>query len=184
MPVRDPKFTHVAVLMGGWSAEREVSLSTGEGCADALRRAGFRVTPIDVKRNIAEVLADLRPDVAFNALAWHSLPGEYGGILGLDHDALGIPSERDYLARYYAQVPVVGVVQPFHFAFAMFRFSVIFEGIAARAAADPTSQDNYAFRIQFANGAVHYIRGPVGGPNHPGGGNEAFAVNEYTIGVN
>lgn len=56
--------------------------------------------------------------------------------------------------------------------------------VAARAAADPSSQDNYAFRIQFANGAVHYIRGPVGGPNHPGGGNEAFAVNEYTIGVN
>ena len=68
MPIRDPKYTHVAVLMGGWSAEREVSLSTGEGCADALRRSGFQVTPIDVKRNIAEVLADLRPDVAFNAL--------------------------------------------------------------------------------------------------------------------
>jgi D-alanine-D-alanine ligase len=76
MPVRDPKFTHVAVLMGGWSAEREVSLSTGEGCADALRRAGFQVTPIDVKRNIAEVLADLNPDVAFNAL--HGKWGEDG----------------------------------------------------------------------------------------------------------
>lgn len=76
MPVRDPKYTHVAVLMGGWSAEREVSLSTGEGCADALRRAGFQVTPIDVKRNIAEVLADLRPDVAFNAL--HGKWGEDG----------------------------------------------------------------------------------------------------------
>ena len=56
--------------------------------------------------------------------------------------------------------------------------------IAARAAADPQSQDNYAFKITFANGAVHYIRGPVGGPSHPGGGNEAFVVNEYTIGVN
>lgn len=76
MPVRDPSYTHVAVLMGGWSAEREVSLSTGEGCADALRRAGFQVTPIDVKRNIAEVLADLRPDVAFNAL--HGKWGEDG----------------------------------------------------------------------------------------------------------
>ncbi len=76
MPMRDPKFTHVAVLMGGWSAEREVSLSTGEGCADALRRAGFQVTPIDVKRNIAEVLADLNPDVAFNAL--HGKWGEDG----------------------------------------------------------------------------------------------------------
>lgn len=76
MPVRDPNYTHVAVLMGGWSAEREVSLSTGEGCADALRRSGFQVTPIDVKRNIAEVLADLRPDVAFNAL--HGKWGEDG----------------------------------------------------------------------------------------------------------
>lgn len=76
MPVRDPNYTHVAVLMGGWSAEREVSLSTGEGCADALRRAGFQVTPIDVKRNIGEVLADLRPDVAFNAL--HGKWGEDG----------------------------------------------------------------------------------------------------------
>ncbi|HTN96018.1 MAG TPA: D-alanine--D-alanine ligase [Nordella sp.] len=76
MAARDPKYTHVAVLMGGWSAEREVSLSTGEGCADALRRAGFQVTPIDVKRNIGEVLADLRPDVAFNAL--HGKWGEDG----------------------------------------------------------------------------------------------------------
>jgi D-alanine-D-alanine ligase len=76
MAEREPRFTHVAVLMGGWSAEREVSLSTGEGCADALRRAGFQVTPIDVKRNIAHVLSDLRPDVAFNAL--HGKWGEDG----------------------------------------------------------------------------------------------------------
>lgn len=47
---RNPKDTHVAVLMGGWSAEREVSLSSGEGCAAALRRAGFNVTPIDAQR--------------------------------------------------------------------------------------------------------------------------------------
>ncbi|TMJ36116.1 MAG: D-alanine--D-alanine ligase [Alphaproteobacteria bacterium] len=76
MPERDPSFTQVAVLMGGWSAERDVSLSTGEACADALRRAGFKVTPIDVKRNIPQVLADLRPDVAFNAL--HGKWGEDG----------------------------------------------------------------------------------------------------------
>lgn len=73
---RDPRFTHVAVLMGGWSAEREVSLATGEACAEALRRAGFRVTPLDVKRDIAVVLADLGPDVAFNAL--HGKWGEDG----------------------------------------------------------------------------------------------------------
>lgn len=56
--------------------------------------------------------------------------------------------------------------------------------IAARTAADPESQDNYVFKIEFANGVVHYIRGPIGGPTHPGGGNEDFVVNEYTVGVN
>ena len=76
MPERDPRFTHVAVLMGGWSAEREVSLATGEACSEALRRAGFQVTSVDVKRNIPHVLSDLRPDVAFNAL--HGKWGEDG----------------------------------------------------------------------------------------------------------
>jgi D-alanine-D-alanine ligase len=68
--------THVAVLMGGWSAEREVSLHSGEACGDALRRAGFKVTLLDVRRDIAAVLADLSPDVAFNAL--HGKWGEDG----------------------------------------------------------------------------------------------------------
>ncbi|MEW6254753.1 MAG: D-alanine--D-alanine ligase [Pseudomonadota bacterium] len=72
---------HVAVLMGGWSAEREVSLRSGEGCARALEGAGYRVTRVDVGRNIAEVLARLRPDVAFNAL--HGSPGEDGTIQGI-----------------------------------------------------------------------------------------------------
>jgi D-alanine-D-alanine ligase len=76
MPDRDPRFTHVAVLMGGWSAEREVSLASGEACSDALRRAGFQVTSVDVKRNISNVLFDLRPDVVFNGL--HGKWGEDG----------------------------------------------------------------------------------------------------------
>ena len=59
---------HVAVLMGGWSAERPVSLNSGRGCADALESAGYRVTRIDVDRDIADTLAKLKPDVAFNAL--------------------------------------------------------------------------------------------------------------------
>lgn len=67
---------HVAVLMGGWSAEREVSLSSGKGCAEALERTGHRVTRIDVERDIAKVLAELKPDVAFNAL--HGKWGEDG----------------------------------------------------------------------------------------------------------
>jgi len=76
-PKRIPKATTVAVLMGGWSAEREVSLSSGEGCSTALRRAGFNVVPVDVKRErIVWILEDLRPDVAFNAL--HGRWGEDG----------------------------------------------------------------------------------------------------------
>ncbi len=77
MTRRDPGSTTVAVLMGGWSAEREVSISSGEGCAKALRNAGFKVVPIDVKRDtIYQVLKELRPDVAFNAL--HGKWGEDG----------------------------------------------------------------------------------------------------------
>lgn len=72
---------HVAVLLGGWSAERPVSLSSGAECADALEEAGFRVTRVDVQRDIAEVLARLKPDVAFNAL--HGPDGEDGTIQGV-----------------------------------------------------------------------------------------------------
>jgi len=72
---------HVAVLMGGWSNERPVSLSSGTECAGALRRAGYRVTEVDVARDIAHVLEELKPDVAFNAL--HGLFGESGMIQGL-----------------------------------------------------------------------------------------------------
>src|SRR5262245_16241853 len=72
---------HVAVLMGGWSSERPVSLSSGTACADALEAEGFRVTRVDVKRDVAEVLASLRPDVAFNAL--HGPYGEDGSIQGI-----------------------------------------------------------------------------------------------------
>jgi len=72
---------HVAVLMGGWSAERPVSLMSGRGCADALEARGFQVSRVDVGRDIADVLAKLRPDVAFNAL--HGRFGEDGTIQGL-----------------------------------------------------------------------------------------------------
>ena len=72
---------HVAVLMGGWSGEREVSLSSGHECAKALREAGYRVTEVDVDRNIPFRLAELKPDVCFNAL--HGRIGEDGNIQGL-----------------------------------------------------------------------------------------------------
>ena len=79
---------HVAVLMGGWSAEREVSLRSGKACADALRRLGHRVTPIDVGRDIAAVLTATKPDVALNVL--HGRPGEDGTLQGL-LEILAIP---------------------------------------------------------------------------------------------
>ncbi len=72
---------HVAVLMGGFSSERPVSLSSGKACADALEAEGFRVTRVDVDRNVSSFLADLRPDVAFNAL--HGPFGEDGAIQGV-----------------------------------------------------------------------------------------------------
>jgi D-alanine-D-alanine ligase len=72
---------HVAVLMGGWSAERAVSLNSGRGCADALEAMGYRVTRVDVDRSIADTLARLKPDVAFNAL--HGRVGEDGTIQGV-----------------------------------------------------------------------------------------------------
>src|SRR6202049_1960258 len=72
---------HVAVLMGGWSAEREISLRSGKACADALEAPGHRVARIDVGRDVAEGLAKLKPDVAFNVL--HGRPGEDGTIQGI-----------------------------------------------------------------------------------------------------
>ena len=67
--------------MGGWSVERPVSLNSGKACAAALEGEGYRVTPIDVQRDIAEVLAKLKPDAVFNAL--HGRFGEDGTIQGI-----------------------------------------------------------------------------------------------------
>ena len=79
---------HVAVLMGGWSAERDISLRSGQACADALARLGYRVTPIDAGRDVAAVLGSLKPDVALNVL--HGRPGEDGTLQGV-LEILGIP---------------------------------------------------------------------------------------------
>jgi len=79
---------HVAVLMGGWSAEREISLRSGQACAAALARLGYGVTPIDAGRDVATVLGSLKPDVALNVL--HGRPGEDGTLQGV-LEILGIP---------------------------------------------------------------------------------------------
>jgi len=80
---------HVAVLMGGWSAEREVSLNSGKACADALERTGrYKVSRVDVDRDIAATLRALKPDCALNVL--HGRPGEDGTLQGM-LEILGIP---------------------------------------------------------------------------------------------
>jgi D-alanine-D-alanine ligase len=79
---------HVAVLLGGLSSEREVSLVSGRECADALERLGARVSRVDAGRDLAEVLARLKPDVCFNAL--HGAWGEDGCVQGV-LETLGVP---------------------------------------------------------------------------------------------
>ncbi len=108
---------HVAVLMGGLSSEREVSLRSGAACAKALEGEGFKVTPVDVTRDVARQLYDMNPDVAFNAL--HGPGGEDGviqGVLELLHipythsgvlaSALAMHKDRAKTVMAAAGVPV------------------------------------------------------------------------------
>src|SRR5881392_2410604 len=74
--------------MGGWSAEHEVSLRSGKACAAALESKGYRVTKIDVGRDIATVLQTLKPDAALNVL--HGRPGEDGTLQGI-LEIVGVP---------------------------------------------------------------------------------------------
>lgn len=109
--------THVAVIMGGLSAERPVSLSSGNACADALEAEGFKVTRVDVDRNVSSVLENLKPDVVFNGL--HGPFGEDGtiqGILeyleipythsGVMASGLAMDKERSKIVAKQAGVPV------------------------------------------------------------------------------
>ena len=86
---------HVAVLMGGWSSEREVSLVSGEGVAKACEALGHRVTRIDMDRDVALRLHEAKPDVVFNAL--HGTPGEDGTVQGM-LDLMGIKYTHSGLA--------------------------------------------------------------------------------------
>lgn len=108
----------VAVLMGGPSAEREVSLSTGRMCAAALREAGFHTVEVDAGRDLAERLLALAPDVAFNALhgrwgedgcvqgllEWLRIPYTHSGVLA---SALAMDKERTKKAYAAAGLPIV-----------------------------------------------------------------------------
>ncbi|WP_374296990.1 D-alanine--D-alanine ligase [Sphingomonas sp.] len=86
---------HIAVLMGGWSAERSVSLQSGNGVADALESLGHRVTRIDMDRDVAAHLAKAQPDLVFNAL--HGSPGEDGTVQGM-LDLMGLRYTHSGLA--------------------------------------------------------------------------------------
>jgi D-alanine-D-alanine ligase len=87
-PVPKRRRRHVAVLKGGLSAEREISLASGQAVAEALRGEGYTVTEIDVGRDVATVLAEVKPEACFNAL--HGKYGEDGCIQGI-LEMLAIP---------------------------------------------------------------------------------------------
>jgi aminoglycoside phosphotransferase (APT) family kinase protein len=74
-------------------------------------------------------------DLAHSCIAWHCRPDEYGGLLGLDLDALGLPGQGEFERAYHAASPDGLRMLPFHLAFALFRFALVFAGIAARAKA-------------------------------------------------
>jgi D-alanine-D-alanine ligase len=120
---------HVAVLMGGWSAERDVSLRSGKACADALVRVGYRVTPIDVGRDIAAALTAAKPDVALNVL--HGRPGEDGTLQGV-LEILGIP---------YSHSGVMASAVAMHKGYAKSIF---------RAAGIPVAEDIVISRLEAA----------------------------------
>lgn len=102
-------------------------------------------------------------DLAHNAIIWQCSPQEYGGILGLDLDALGIPKLQAYCAAYQAGGGQPGL-NAFHLTFALFRYAVIFEGIAARAREGTAAASNAAevgpLAERFAARAVEAIRTP------------------------
>jgi D-alanine-D-alanine ligase len=128
---------HVAVLMGGWSAEREISLRSGKACADALARLGYRVTPIDAGRDIATALTATNPDIALNVL--HGRPGEDGTLQGV-LEVLGIP---------YSHSGVLASALAMHKSYAKALF---------RAAGIPVAEDMVASR--FEAGQRHLMRPP------------------------
>jgi len=122
---------HVAVLMGGFSSERPVSLSSGSACADALKQQGYKVSRVDVGRDIGQVLTELRPDVAFNAL--HGPYGEDGRIQGIleyleiPYTHSGVLSSALSMDKALAKTIVAGVGVPVAQSLIMNRFDIVGE---------------------------------------------------------
>jgi aminoglycoside phosphotransferase (APT) family kinase protein len=102
-------------------------------------------------------------DLAHSCIAWHARPDDYGGILGLDLAALGAPEEREYVDAYMRAAGSVAPLRPFHLAFALFRFAVIFEGVASRAlngnASSADARKVGALSAIFARRAVEVAEG-------------------------
>ncbi|RWN36495.1 phosphotransferase family protein [Mesorhizobium sp.] len=102
-------------------------------------------------------------DLGFCSMTWHSTPDEYGGILGLDHTALGIPSQREFLDHYFAHAEPTAPLERFHLVFSLFRFAVIFVGIADRAragsAASADAAGKWPLAGRFAVRAQEIIQG-------------------------
>jgi aminoglycoside phosphotransferase (APT) family kinase protein len=100
-------------------------------------------------------------DVAYSALGWRLGAADYMGIADVGWADLGIPTEREYLDRYQAAGGAAFAVEPFHYAFSLFRLAVIFEGIAARARQGTASADNASdvgrLAGRFARLAAEYI---------------------------
>jgi len=104
-------------------------------------------------------------DLGFCCMPWHTAPDEYGGLLGLDIAALGLPDEAEFVARYQKELRSDRPLEPFHLAFALFRFAVIFVGIADRAAAGNAASEDAAdlapLARRFALRALEIIEGRV-----------------------
>lgn len=104
-------------------------------------------------------------DLGFCVMPWHTSPDEYGGILGLDAAALKLPGREEFVQRYYETAVPTGQLLPFHVAFALFRFAVIFVGIADRARAGSAASAD-ASRVgvlsrRFARRGLDVLKGRV-----------------------
>jgi aminoglycoside phosphotransferase (APT) family kinase protein len=156
------------VRLGAWLA---ANLPEDDGLV-AIAHGDFRLGNLmfDARMEVAAVLdwelatiGHPLADLAFAAMFWEIAPEEYGGIRGLDLGGLGIPSRAEFVARYRARLPGVPAPGAFHVAFALFRFGVIFVGIAGRAragtAADPAAARLAPLAGRFAAQAWRVLGG-------------------------
>jgi aminoglycoside phosphotransferase (APT) family kinase protein len=150
--------------VGSWLSAR---LPAGDG-RSAIAHGDFRVgnmmfhptepRVVGVLDWELSTLGDPLADLGFFCMAWHTAPDEYAGLMGLDQAALGIPGQDEFVARYEGLPAPSGRLEPFHVVFALFRFAVIFVGIAERAragtAADAGAASTGRLAVNFARRAL------------------------------